>query len=180
MWTIGKLAKRFAVSRSTLLYYDRIGLLSPSLRSGSNYRLYAESDVRRMERIAMLKEAGLPLETIHALCDAPGTALEQELEAQLGRINREIAQRRAQQQLIVRLLKEKEVLAATRLMDKERWVALLEGAGMDDSAKCLWHGLFEQTAPEAHQDFLESLGIDAEEIALIRARSREWSALSGK
>jgi len=35
-----QLAGRFGLSRSTLLYYDSIGLLSPSERTASNYRLY--------------------------------------------------------------------------------------------------------------------------------------------
>ncbi|MFC1747364.1 MerR family DNA-binding transcriptional regulator [Pseudomonadota bacterium] len=38
MHTIGEVSKRFSISRSTLLYYDAIGLLSPSGRSNANYR----------------------------------------------------------------------------------------------------------------------------------------------
>ena len=45
--TITRLAKQFKLSRSTLLYYDRIGLLRPSGRSPSNYRLYTGSDRQR-------------------------------------------------------------------------------------------------------------------------------------
>jgi hypothetical protein len=41
MLTIGRLAERFGLSRSTLLYYDSIELLSPSARSDANYRLYS-------------------------------------------------------------------------------------------------------------------------------------------
>ena len=40
MHTAGKLARRYALSRSTLLYYHRIGLLVPSGRSAANYRVY--------------------------------------------------------------------------------------------------------------------------------------------
>lgn len=36
-----------------------------------------------------------------------------------------------------------------------------------------WHSLFEQHSPAAHQDFLESLGIDTTEIDLIRQHSRD-------
>ncbi len=43
MITIGRLARRFGLSRSTLLYYDSIGLLSPSTRSAKDYRLYLQS-----------------------------------------------------------------------------------------------------------------------------------------
>lgn len=34
-----------------------------------------------------------------------------------------------------------------------------------------WHIEFEKSSPEAHQDFLESIGIDDDEIASIR----QWS-----
>ena len=71
MLTIGQLARRFELSRSTLLYYDSIGLLSPSGRSRANYRLYSDDDVRRMEAIAGYRRAGLPLADIARLLE-PG------------------------------------------------------------------------------------------------------------
>ena len=54
MLTISQLARRFGLSRSTLLYYDSIGLLSPSARSDANYRLYSRNDIERMERVIPL------------------------------------------------------------------------------------------------------------------------------
>ncbi|MBF0583024.1 MAG: MerR family transcriptional regulator [Magnetococcales bacterium] len=172
MWTIGKLARHFGLSRSTLLYYDRIGLLSPSLRSGGNYRLYSPSDFKRMERIALLRDTGLSLDRIRELCEKPADFIEEALDQHLSQINREISERRIQQRIIAELLQQNSVIHKTRIMDKAQWVALLEGAGMDDEAKKVWHALFEKNAPEAHQDFLESLGIPTEEIDLIRSRSR--------
>jgi hypothetical protein len=38
-----------------------------------------------------------------------------------------------------------------------------------------WHIEFERTSPEAHQDFLESLGIEKDEVAAIRDWSRPES-----
>ena len=49
MYTVSKIAQRFGLSRSTLLYYDRIGLLSPSGRSPGDYRLYDQADCDRLE-----------------------------------------------------------------------------------------------------------------------------------
>jgi DNA-binding transcriptional MerR regulator len=43
-YSISKLARAFGLSRSTLLYYDRIGLLAASGRTGSGYRCYSEKD----------------------------------------------------------------------------------------------------------------------------------------
>lgn len=172
MWTIGKLARHFGLSRSTLLYYDRIGLLRPSVRSPSNYRFYSNADFKRMERIALLRNTGLPLEKIGELCDAPTDSIEEALEQHLSQINQEIAERRTRQHLIANLLKHNTVMKKTRIMDKAGWITLLEGAGMDDRAKEIWHTLFEKNAPEAHQDFLESLGMSPEEIKVVRGHSR--------
>ena len=58
MLTISQLAKRFALSRSTLLYYDARGLLSPSRRSEANDRLYSQADVERMELIDVYRREG--------------------------------------------------------------------------------------------------------------------------
>lgn len=70
MLTINQLAKRYKLSRSTLLYYDKIGLLSPSARSQANYRLYANYDIEKMDKIARYKDAGLSLDEIHLLVNA--------------------------------------------------------------------------------------------------------------
>jgi DNA-binding transcriptional MerR regulator len=58
-YCISELGRRFGLSRSTLLYYDRIGLLRPSGRSGADYRQYSEDDVQRMERICLFRGSGL-------------------------------------------------------------------------------------------------------------------------
>jgi hypothetical protein len=49
--TIGQLARKHGLSRSTLLYYDRIGLLSPTSRSAAGYRRYGPTEVDRLTRI---------------------------------------------------------------------------------------------------------------------------------
>ena len=57
-------------------------------------------------------------------------------------------------------------------MTKTQWVELFRETGLDEATMRQWHRLFEQRHPAQHQVFLESLGIDAEEIALIRQHSR--------
>ena len=56
-------------------------------------------------------------------------------------------------------------------MDKDTWVSILRASGLDEAGMRNWHVEFEKTSPEAHQDFLESIGIEKNEIDLIR----EWS-----
>ena len=172
METVGRLAKRYGLSRSTLLYYDRIGVLSPSGRSTANYRLYTDQDAARLEKILMFRDIGLPLEAIGTLLDPRSGSVAEVLEKRLGQINREIAGLRSQQEVILRLLKDKGSKKSARAMNKEGWTTLLRASGMDDKDMIRWHKEFERLAPEAHQDFLESLGIESGEIDDIR----RWSA----
>ena len=60
-----------------------------------------------------------------------------------------------------------------RRSNKEGWVAILRASGMSDEDMGRWHVEFERLSPEAHQDFLESLGLEDDEIARIRAWSRD-------
>jgi hypothetical protein len=94
------------------------------------------------------------------------------LEKRLDVLNVEIRSLRNQQHFIVKLLKSDRALSRIRVMDKDSWVKLLETAGLDESARSKWHTEFERLAPDAHQNFLESLGIPEKEVTLIRKASR--------
>ena len=172
MLTVGQLARQFNLSRSTLLYYDSIGLLQPSGRSSANYRLYSQDDVNRMEKIALYRDAGIPLESIIELLDKQEDNLNNVLNQRLFSINDEIQQLRNQQQVILKILQHEQSVTHTRLTDKQTWVALLAAAGLDEAGMRRWHIEFERTSPQAHQGFLESLGIAEKEIDEIRHWSR--------
>lgn len=171
MFTIGQVAKKYSLSRSTLIYYDSIGVLSPSGRSESNYRLYSGNDLKRMDRIILFRSTGLSLDAIAALLDAEGGELNASLEKRLVAINTEIQGLRGQQQVILKLLENEDLAQHSRVITKETWVSTLKAAGLDEAGMRNWHIEFERTSPEAHQDFLESIGIQQDEIASIR----QWS-----
>ena len=176
MLTIGKLARQFGLSRSTLLYYDRIGLLKPSGRSPANYRIYNAGDARRLERICLYRKAGLALSDIAAALDAGSGTLALVLEQRLSSLNHQISALRRQQHLIVSLLQGLNAVGSIRIMDKASWVRLLRAAGMDDDDMRAWHRAFEQISPEAHQHFLVSLGLPVREVKAIQERSRRSAA----
>jgi len=172
MYTIGRVVKRFGIARSTLLYYDSIGLLKPSGRSSAGYRLYSEKDVKRLALIMTYRDAGLGLTEIMDVLDSGNDTSVSILEKQLRDLNRDISNLRRQQQQIVRLLKNMGALKKTRAMNKDMWVSILRASGMSDDDMKRWHREFERMAPEAHQDFMESLGIPEREIGAIRT----WAA----
>ena len=169
--TVSALAEHCGMSRSSLLYYERIGLLVPSRRSSAGYRLYDQADVERLQRILDYRATGVPLAEIGALLDAPRDRWAEILEQRLHRINEEIGDLRRQQQILLNMLRS-ENRAQPRPMDKEGWVALLRECGMSDDDMWQWHCRFEQRMPDGHQEFLVSLGLAADEISAIRERSR--------
>ncbi len=90
--TIGQLAREFGLSRSTLLYYDRKNLLSPSARSESNYRLYSQKDVERLKMILTYRSGGLSLEEIMKLLTSRKGTSASILASRLQSLNTDIAQ----------------------------------------------------------------------------------------
>ncbi len=56
------------------------------------------------------------------------------------------------------------------MITKDRWIEIMEAAGFTEDDMHNWHRQFERLEPEAHQEFLESLGIGSGEITEIRKR----------
>jgi len=183
VYTVGRLARRFGLSRSTLLYYDRIGLLPPSSHTHGEYRHYSEADAERLQRICMFRDAGLSLADIAKALDASGacratvpaggsdTTLTGILEARLEELHREMMALRNQRTIIAGLL-GLETLPQAAPITKNVWTALLAQAGYTEEDMSCWHADFERTAPEKHAAFLRMLGISETEVQTIRA----WAA----
>ena len=66
-YTIGELAKGVGVPTSTVRYYERRGLLMPGDRSGSNYRLYGQDALERLQFMRAAQAAGFTLTDISLL-----------------------------------------------------------------------------------------------------------------
>jgi MerR family transcriptional regulator, thiopeptide resistance regulator len=177
--TISKLGRMFGLSRSTLLYYDRIGLLTPSVRTESGYRLYTEDDVERLQRICSLRRTSLSLNDIGSILASETHARGGVVEKRLQEIGSEISDLKAKQELLGRMLKGMASYEAPVNVDKQMWVEMLRTAGMDEQGITLWHAEFEHRAPEAHRDFLLSLGMGEKEVDLIRQWSRKNRTAGG-
>ena len=61
---IAEVSEQYGISSDTLRYYERIGLLRPVNRTASGIRDYNEIDLRRVEFIKCMRNAGLPIETL--------------------------------------------------------------------------------------------------------------------
>ena len=65
--TIGDVVKQANVRIETLRYYEREGLVARPPRSRSNYRLYPEETVRRVQFIKRAQQLGFSLKEIQDL-----------------------------------------------------------------------------------------------------------------
>ena len=61
---ISEVSEQSGLSPDTLRYYERIGLLPQVNRTDSGIRDYSELDIRRVEFIKCMRNAGLPVETL--------------------------------------------------------------------------------------------------------------------
>jgi MerR family transcriptional regulator, thiopeptide resistance regulator len=172
MYRITELARQFGLSRSTLLYYDRIGLLTPSYRSDANYRSYSASDRDRLDSICSLKRAGLDISGIRTVLAAALDDSGAVLQRRLHEIAAEIHALQTKQRLLTGMLRLSGEGGPKSAVDKGMFVEMLRAAGMDDEAMKQLHVEFERRAPEAHHNFLLSLGIPEQEALRIRS----WSA----
>lgn len=168
MLTVTRLARRCGLSRSTLLYYESIGLLKPAVRSDGNYRCYGEKDAVRLEKICAYRNAGLTLLDIRALLDGKASEAGGVLERRFLELNGEIERLRGHQRAIARLLRHQ---GRMKMINKEKWVSIMKSSGFSEDDMRRWHKEFERAAPQEHQEFLEFLHIGTEEINRIR----EWS-----
>lgn len=63
-FTIGELAKKMNITVRTLQYYDKEGLLNPSVRSEGGRRLYTKKDMVQLHQILSMKYLGFSLDEI--------------------------------------------------------------------------------------------------------------------
>lgn len=171
MYKITELARKFGLSRSTLLYYDHIGLLRPSGRSEAGYRLYSPTDRDRLATICSFRHAGLAIEDIRRVLSMEEDATGVVLQRRMRELGEEISALQTQQQLLGKMLQIRSLGELPVKIDKQAWIEMLRAAGMDEAAMRRWHSEFEHRAPEAHHQFLLALGISEDETLIIRKQS---------
>ena len=167
-YTISKLAGKFNLSRSTLLYYDKIGLLNPEHHEKGEYRFYSEEDCEKLKQIVLYRKAGVSLKDIKKILTSKTSNFTDILQNRFASLNKEIQLLYDQQQIIAGLLKNTSILGSSKVMNKALWTKLLSASGLSDKDMRQWHITFEKTDPAMHHAFLKQLQIPPEEIDTIR------------
>jgi methyltransferase (TIGR00027 family) len=120
---IGALSRQTGLTVRTLHHYDAMGLLGPSHRSESGYRLYTEADVIRLHRIQTLKQMGCSLAEIKQALDGPDCSGQDMVSRQVQALREQQRQLAALLDRLERLQRKMDLGGQAAVSD---WLAVLE------------------------------------------------------
>ena len=72
LMSIGEVANAAGVAATALRYYEKEGILTPTVRSGSGYRLYDRQAVEQLEFIRAAQAVGFTLDDVRLLLQIDG------------------------------------------------------------------------------------------------------------
>ncbi|MFC5957871.1 MerR family transcriptional regulator [Streptomyces pratens] len=122
---IGEVARRSGVSARMLRHYESLGLVRPSVRTGSGYREYSGEDIRRIFHIESLRSLGLSLREIGRALEDPGFTP----SALVGDLIRQTRERIAAETEMLTRLRRIEAAGPAGWEDVLQVVALLRALG---------------------------------------------------
>lgn len=163
-------AKLAGVTVRALHHYDRIGLLQPSRRSDSGYRLYEDCDLARLEQIVVLKFLGLSLNQIR---DLVGLADQHETLAEALRCQQAVlAEKRKHLDTVIRAIREAErSIEPGRATDWQQFMRIIKEIEMQNDVD--WSKKYYNEDARAKVEDRRKLWSPA----LQERVSRDWEAL---
>jgi len=138
--TIGEVARAAKVSVRALHHYDEIGLVRPSGRSRSGYRLYTGADLERLQQVLFFRELGFRLEDIGPILEDPGFDRKSALLVQRARLAEDAARATALVALIDATLRKME---RGEKMGPEEMFEGFDPRKHEDEARERWGGTTE-------------------------------------
>jgi DNA-binding transcriptional MerR regulator len=141
-WRIGQVSARTGLTTRTLRYYEELGLLSPSERLASGHRVYASEDLRRLYRVSLLRQLGLPLSDIGRELDDSTRDLSDTIGRHIGQLDQRMAALGRHRE---RMITIRESAAAGNPTDEELLDILHEMAEVD-------HGLTQRLTLLVYDD----------------------------
>ncbi len=146
MYQISELAKMVGMSRTALLYYEKLELIK-GRRLDNGYRIYTELDLQRIRLIQQLHRGGLTLKECRAcLIEKMDRTL---IEKRLTELDAEIEQKQLSRNLLASML----------------------GLG-DEKA---WHEAAINNAPDVHLDWIKQQGFNEREALRLKWLSKNMT-----
>ncbi len=146
MYRISELGQRVSLARSTLLYYEKLGLIEAS-RDGNGYRAFSEEQLQRLKLVQQLLAAGLSLKEARRCLQ--GQLPKNDLVQKLTQLDLEIAAKQQARTLLAALL------------------------GCDDVRLRSWHQQLAREAPKAHLNWLQQQGFSEKDAQRLQWLSKD-------
>ena len=106
-YTVGEICDLMGVTRKTLFYYDRINLLKPSRREGSQrHKLYDQNSFEQLKRILKYRQAGLNVSEIRTILYDKNSREEDALNEALKRLETEAVSMKTQITLLKQMIRK--------------------------------------------------------------------------
>jgi len=157
MYRISEICERIGVARSSLLYYERIGLVQPARDPANGYRQYTEQDFNQLILIRQLQKAGLTLQECKSFL--AGQVDASLLEQRLFSLEQELREMEMAREVLAALYSK----VSGRSIESKNFSERLNE----------WHIQFDKQSSAAHIQWLQQLGFNEKEALHIRCVSRD-------
>ncbi|MFL0268083.1 MerR family transcriptional regulator [Candidatus Clostridium radicumherbarum] len=129
---ISEFAIRSGVTVKALLHYDKIGLLRPSLKTESGYRIYSDEDFIKLQQITTLKFVGLSLEEIKQLINEKDQNVESIINTQTKALEEK---KKHIETVIAALNRAKKQIKDNSFLEVQQLIDIIKITNMESRAK---------------------------------------------
>jgi len=144
---ISEFAKRSGVTVKTLLHYDKISLLQPSLKTEAGYRIYCDEDFIKLQQITTLKFIGLSLEEIKQLIIKKGQNIESIISIQTKALEEK---KKHIETVIIALNKAEKQIQNNSFLEVEQLIDIIKITNMETSAKQRFNNASKQYITDSY------------------------------
>ncbi|MBP3872030.1 MAG: MerR family transcriptional regulator [Faecalicoccus sp.] len=105
LYSVGDVCRKTGITRKTLFYYDKIGLLKPAKRKGAQkHKFYDEDQIGRLYEIMKYRQAGLNISEIKNLMSDLNSDRFKILVQASNRLNAELTEKAEQIELLKQII----------------------------------------------------------------------------
>ncbi len=132
-YQIKEISQMTSLSIRSLQYYDEVGLLKPTKRSDSGYRLYSETDLLILQQVITLKFLGFSLSTIKEILGNPNFNLAASMSLQARELSEKANKINEAASLLTYIASQLEINQPINWQSSAKIIEILELNTMSDA-----------------------------------------------
>ena len=168
-YRVAEFARLTKVTVRALHHYDKIGLLAPSGRTPSRYRVYTDKNLFRLQQIVTLKFLGLSLSQIKKALSRPQSTVVRSMRLQAEAVEKEIERlKRAAQAL----RETSRMVEAGGPLDWKKLINVMEEIQMTEDIKKTWAKHYTEAETKEFEEIGKTYTPE-----MMEATQKNWTAL---